>query len=52
MTIKEYCKERGISLAEFARLHEVPPQSVTKWVNKDWRIFDGVIYSPRRELKV
>ncbi|MEN4541290.1 hypothetical protein ABEG79_22690 [Pantoea agglomerans] len=34
----------------FARRMNVTPQQVTKWVNDGWIIFDGQLYSPRREL--
>lgn len=32
-------------------MNEVTPQHVTKWVNGDYIVIDGILYSPRRELK-
>ncbi|WP_419057413.1 hypothetical protein [Kluyvera georgiana] len=37
--------------SEFARANEVLPQHVNKWLNGDYIVIDGVLYSPRRELK-
>lgn len=34
----------------FAKSMSVTPQQVTKWVNDDWIIVDGNLYSPKREL--
>lgn len=34
----------------FAKSMSVTPQQVTKWVNDDWIIVDGTLYSPRRDL--
>jgi transcriptional regulator with XRE-family HTH domain len=50
MSIKDYCKSEGISLAEFARRMKVRPQKVTEWVNSNWSIYDGVLWSPKRRI--
>lgn len=34
----------------FAKSMSATPQQVTKWVNDDWIIVDGNLYSPKREL--
>lgn len=39
------------SKAEFARYMDVTPQQVTKWVNGDWVVSNGVVYSPKRKLR-
>jgi hypothetical protein len=36
--------------AEFARHMDVLPQQVTKWINDEWIVVDGKIYSPRRDI--
>lgn len=40
----------GGNKSAFAKSMNVTPQQVTKWVNDDWVIIDGTIYSPRRDL--
>jgi len=37
--------------AEFARAQGVKPQQVSQWLAKGFIVVDGVMYSPRRELK-
>lgn len=52
MKLTEYIeKYHSGNKADFARVNEVTPQHVTKWVNGDYIVIDGVLYSPRRELK-
>lgn len=53
MKLTEYIEEYYAgNKAEFARDNDVIPQHVTKWVNGDYIVIDGKLYSPRRELKV
>ncbi|MEB6856429.1 hypothetical protein NA898_03295 [Proteus cibi] len=40
----------GGNKSAFAKSMGVTPQQVTKWVNDDWIIVDGTLYSPRRDL--
>lgn len=35
----------------FAAAQGVQPPQVTQWIQKDFIVFDGRLYSPRRELK-
>jgi DNA-binding transcriptional regulator YdaS (Cro superfamily) len=35
----------------FASAQGVAPQQVTQWLNKNFIVVNGVLYSPRRELK-
>ena len=35
----------------FAAAQGVQPPQVTQWIKKDFIVFDGQLYSPRRELK-
>ena len=52
MTLTEYIeKQHGGSQSEFARANEVHRSQVTQWLNKNFIVVDGVMYSPRRELK-
>lgn len=44
-------KNYGGNKSEFARSQDVLPQMVNKWLNGDYIVIDGVLYSPRRELK-
>ena len=37
--------------AQFARSEGVRDQQITEWVNKDFIVAGGVMYSPRRVLK-
>lgn len=37
--------------AAFAKAQGVKPQQVTKWLNMECIVIEGVLYSPRRELK-
>lgn len=36
--------------AAFARANGVTPQQITQWINKEFIVVDGVLYSPRRKL--
>ena len=44
-------KQHGGNQAAFAKSQDVKPQQVTKWLNMNCIVIDGVLYSPRRELK-
>lgn len=35
----------------FAAAHGVQPPQVTQWIQKEFIVVDGQLYSPRRELK-
>lgn len=37
--------------SEFAKSQNVKPQQITEWVNKEFIVIDGVLYSPRRSLE-
>lgn len=37
--------------SEFARSEGVKQPQVHQWIDKDFIVIDGVLYSPRRELK-
>ncbi|HDG1101530.1 TPA: hypothetical protein PCY80_000297 [Klebsiella aerogenes] len=52
MKLIEYIdKNYGGNKSEFARSQGVLPQMVNKWINGDYIVIDGVLYSPRREIK-
>lgn len=52
MKLTEYIeKYYSGNKAEFARDNDVIPQHVTKWVKGGYIVVDGIIYSPRREVK-
>ena len=44
-------KHHNNNKAAFAATQDTTPQQVTKWVNMKCIVVDGVLYSPRRELK-
>ena len=51
MNLTDYIeKEHGGNQAAFARSEDVGPQQVTQWINKDFIVLGGKLYSPRREL--
>ena len=50
MKIADYISANFASIAEFARSNEVNPQQVTKWINAEWIVVDGTIYSPKRKV--
>ena len=52
MKIKDYCKQEKITLAQFAVIMKVDPQQVTKWINKDWFIYDGWLSIPKRPILI
>jgi hypothetical protein len=49
--ISAYIINKHNNKAAFADAQDVKPQQVTKWVNMKCIVVDGVLYSPRRELK-
>ena len=51
MTLDDYIDEchKG-SQRNFAKAHGVKPPQVTQWLEKEFIVVDGVLYSPRREL--
>jgi len=52
MIILDYIKkEYGGNQAAFALAQNVKPPQVTQWINKDFIVVNGVLYSPRRTLK-
>jgi len=44
-------KHFGGSQKHFADAQEVLPPQVTQWLDKEFIVFNDVMYSPRRELK-
>jgi len=51
-TLKDYInREYGGSQVRFAEANGVKKQQVYKWLVGDFIVVDGVLYSPRRELK-
>jgi len=51
-TLKEYInREHGGSQVRFAATNGVHKSQVTQWINKNFIVVNGVLYSPRRELK-
>jgi len=44
-------KHYGGNQAAFAKAQDVKPQQVTKWLNMECIVVNGVLYSPRRTLK-
>ena len=51
MALIEYIKEHySGNQAAFARAQGVKPPQVTQWINADFIVVDGWLYSPRREL--
>ena len=51
MKLTEYIdKYYGGNKSDFARANDVNPQQVTKWINGNYVVIDGFLYSPRREL--
>tara|TARA_R110002126_G_scaffold109171_2_gene246130 strand:+ start:468 stop:644 length:177 start_codon:yes stop_codon:yes gene_type:complete len=52
MGLLEYIKNKhGGNQSAFASAQNVKPPQVTQWINKGFIVIDGVLYSPRRELK-
>ena len=62
MEIKTETQAKACTLLEFIDLHYcsqkafadaqgVHPPQVTQWIQKDFIVVDGQLYSPRRELK-
>ena len=52
MQLIDYIKnEHSGNQAAFAQFVNVKPQQITQWINKGFIVVDGVLYSPRRELK-
>jgi len=50
--LKDYInREHGGSQVRFAEANGVHKAQVTQWLNKKFIVVDGVLYSPRRELK-
>ena len=51
-TLLEYIdKEFGGNQAAFARAQHVKRPQVTQWLNKDFIVVDGALYSHRRDLE-
>ncbi len=52
MKLIDYIKEHySGNQAAFGRAQDVKPQQVTKWLDMSCVVLDGVLYSPRREIK-
>ncbi|WP_336431675.1 hypothetical protein [Providencia sp.] len=51
MTLTEYINTYYAgNQSAFAKACEVKPQQVTKWINGNFIVVNGELYSPRREL--
>ena len=51
-TLSEYIDEFfGGNQAAFARAQDVKRPQVTQWINKDFIVVDGALYSHRRDLE-
>lgn len=50
MLLKEFIKTNFKSQAEFARLMEVTPQTVTRWINAGWLVVGDQLCSPFRKI--
>lgn len=51
-TLREYInREHGGSQVRFAEANGVRKAQITQWINKKFIVVDGVLHSPRRELK-
>jgi len=51
-SLKDYInREHGGSQVRFAEANGVKKQQVYKWIVANFIVVDGVLYSPRRELK-
>lgn len=51
MNLSDYIKKQyGGNQTAFAKDNNVKPPQVTQWINKNFIVVDGVLYSPRREL--
>ena len=51
-TLKEYItREHGGVQVSFADANGVKKQQVHKWIKGGFIVVDGVLYSPRREIK-
>jgi hypothetical protein len=51
MPLLDYISKRyGGNQAAFARDQGVPRQQITKWINAEFIVVDGWLYSPRREI--
>jgi hypothetical protein len=42
--------KHGDNKSQFAHSINVRPQQITEWVNKEFIVANGILYSPRREL--
>lgn len=51
MKLEEFIKNHYDSQADFARVQGVTRQQVTKWLNADFRVINGRLFSYRRDLK-
>ena len=52
MSLLEHIKENyDGNQAAFARSEGVKRSQITQWINKGFIVVNGVLYSPRRELK-
>lgn len=53
MKLQEYIQNHySGNQAAFAKAQDIQPQQVTQWINKGFIVINGVLYSPRRTLKL
>ena len=50
MNLSDYIIKKYITQAAFARSQGVTRQQVTKWINGDFIVVNGKLYSLRRDL--
>lgn len=51
MKLRDYINQHYLNQREFGRVQGVKPQQVTQWIDKGFIVVDGVLYSPRRDLR-
>lgn len=52
MPLQEYIQKNFTSSAEFARACGVLPQQITKWLDMGCIVYEGKLYSPRRDINM
>jgi hypothetical protein len=50
MPLREYIYSHYPSIAEFARKHNIWDSQVQDWIDKDYIVVNGQLYSVRRKL--
>jgi len=50
MTLAEHIAKEKILKKDFAKLHGISNTSLSNWLDKDYIVQEGVIYSPRMKI--